>query len=62
MKIGLVKGRHEIPNVDKYLFTEIADVTNIEAIEAMADEAIKALVIDTIDWAERMCIEHTIEI
>ena len=43
MNIGLVKGRHEIPNVNKYLFTEIADVTDVKAIEKVADSAIKAL-------------------
>lgn len=43
MKLGLIKGRHSIPNVDKYLFTEIADVTDVKAIEKVADEAIKAL-------------------
>lgn len=43
MNIGLVKGRHTIPNVDRYLFTEIADVTDVKAIEEAADAAIKAL-------------------
>lgn len=44
MNIGLVKGRHLIPNVNKFLFTEeITDVTDVKAIEAMADSAIKAL-------------------
>lgn len=35
-KVGLVKGRHDIPDVFGYIFDEIEDVTDVESLEKHA--------------------------
>lgn len=37
IKVGLVKGRHELP-VDEYIFEEIKDPSDIEGIEKQAED------------------------
>lgn len=37
MKVGLIKGRHELP-VELYVFEEIKDVTDYEAMEEHCQE------------------------
>ena len=36
IKLGLCAGRHNIPNIDGYVFGEIADPTNIQAMNHQA--------------------------
>lgn len=43
MKLGLIKGRHDMP-VDAYILREIADPTDINAIDKAVAEAMPALV------------------
>lgn len=37
MKVGLVKGRHELP-VDDYIFDEIGDVTDFKAMDKVTKD------------------------
>lgn len=48
-KIGLCEGRHEIPGVSDYIFSEIQDVTNFNKMQAIAFDKLKELKTDFVD-------------
>lgn len=40
-RIGLVKGRHDIPEVTSYVFEEILDVTDVRGMEKQARDVLR---------------------
>jgi hypothetical protein len=48
-KIGLCRGRHEIPGVEKYIFPETVNPLDTEGLEREAETALNAVRGDAVD-------------